>query len=56
MEREIDRQIGAVSAEMWTLYQTVVVKRELSPEGKAFSIPVDQPSPMVMSFGLWLTE
>lgn len=28
MELEMDRQIGAASAVMWALYETVVLKRE----------------------------
>ncbi|KAK0147792.1 Craniofacial development protein 2 [Merluccius polli] len=34
MEQEIDRQIGAASAVMWTLHGSVVVKRELSQKAK----------------------
>ena len=34
MEREINRRIGAVSAVLWTLRQSVVVKRELSQKTK----------------------
>ncbi|TWW78306.1 hypothetical protein D4764_11G0004270 [Takifugu flavidus] len=34
MEREIDRRIGAASAVMQTLHQSVVVKRELSRKAK----------------------
>ena len=34
MEREIDRQIGAASAEMWTLKWSIMVKRELSQKAK----------------------
>ncbi|TWW63109.1 hypothetical protein D4764_03G0001170 [Takifugu flavidus] len=34
MEKEIDRRIGAASAVMRTLHQSVVVKRELSQEAK----------------------
>ncbi|TWW75358.1 hypothetical protein D4764_13G0000200 [Takifugu flavidus] len=34
MEQEIDRRIGAASAVMLTLHQSVVVKRELSPKAK----------------------
>lgn len=34
MEQEMDRQIGAVSAIMRSLYWTVVGKRELSPKAK----------------------
>ena len=34
MEREIDRWIGAVAAVMWSLYCSVVVKRELSQKAK----------------------
>ncbi|KAJ0016146.1 hypothetical protein NQD34_014436 [Periophthalmus magnuspinnatus] len=30
MERDIDRRIGAASAVMWSLYRSVVVKKELS--------------------------
>ena len=30
MEREIDRRIGASSAVMWSMYLSVVVKKELS--------------------------
>lgn len=30
MAREVDRQVGAASAVTQTLYQTVVVKKELS--------------------------
>ena len=30
MEREIDRRVGAAAAVMWSLYRSVVVKRELS--------------------------
>lgn len=30
MEQSLDRQIGAVSAVMWILYQSVVLKREWS--------------------------
>lgn len=33
-EREIDRQIGAASAVMRTLYQSVVVKRQLGVKAK----------------------
>ncbi len=31
---EMDRRIGAAPAEMWALYQTIVVKRELSQKAK----------------------
>jgi len=34
MEQEMDRQIGAASAVMRTLYRSVVVKRELSQKAK----------------------
>ena len=34
MEREIDRRIGAAAAVMWSLYRSVVVKRELSRKAK----------------------
>ncbi|KAI3351691.1 hypothetical protein L3Q82_020526, partial [Scortum barcoo] len=34
MQREIDRQIGAASAVMRSVYQTVVVKKELSGKAK----------------------
>ncbi|KAI3363671.1 hypothetical protein L3Q82_001295 [Scortum barcoo] len=34
MEREIDRRIGAASAVMWSVYRTVVVKKELSRKAK----------------------
>ena len=34
MERKIDRQIGAAAAEMWSLYWSVVVKREPSRKAK----------------------
>ncbi|KAL6462549.1 hypothetical protein MHYP_G00289710 [Metynnis hypsauchen] len=34
MEREVDRRIGAASAVMWTLYRSVMVKRELSQKAK----------------------
>ncbi|KAI3355708.1 hypothetical protein L3Q82_004202 [Scortum barcoo] len=54
MEREIDRRIGAASAVMWSVYRTVVVKKELSRKAK-LSIYHGQstfpPSPMVMNFG-----
>lgn len=33
MQWEIDRQIKAVSAAMWSLYQSKVVKREIPPRG-----------------------
>ena len=34
MGQEIDRWIGAASAEMWTLKRSVVVTRELSQKAK----------------------
>ncbi len=34
MEREIDRRIGAASAVMRSMYQSVVVKKELSCKAK----------------------
>ncbi|KAI3353926.1 hypothetical protein L3Q82_005127 [Scortum barcoo] len=54
MEREIDRQIGAASAVMRSVYRTVVVKKELSRKAKLSiyqSIYASPPSPMVMNFG-----
>lgn len=38
---EIDWQIGAGSAVMWTLCQLVMVKREAEPAGKAFGLSFD---------------
>lgn len=38
MKREIDRQIGAASAVMLTLYQSAVVKRELIPELSVYGL------------------
>lgn len=49
-EHEMDRRFGTASAVMRVLYQTVVVKRELSQKAKLMiyqSIYVP-PSPMVM--------
>ena len=40
MEQEIDRWIGAASAVMWTLSQSVVVKRELSQKAKLSNLDV----------------
>lgn len=34
IEWEEDRQIGAVPAAMWTLYQSIVAKRELRQKAK----------------------
>ena len=34
MEHELDRWIGAASAVVWALYQTVVVMKELSQKAK----------------------
>ena len=34
MEREINRRIGAASAMMWALHQSIVAKRELSQTAK----------------------
>ncbi|KAK3567165.1 hypothetical protein QTP86_011304 [Hemibagrus guttatus] len=34
MDREIDRRIGAAAAVMWSMYRSVVVKKELSPKAK----------------------
>ena len=34
LEREIDRQIGAAATIIWSLYQSVVVKKELSQKAK----------------------
>ncbi|KAK3509762.1 hypothetical protein QTP70_008395 [Hemibagrus guttatus] len=34
MDREIDRRIGAAAAVMWSMYQSVVVKKELSRKAK----------------------
>uniref|UniRef100_A0AAY5JVS7 Reverse transcriptase domain-containing protein n=1 Tax=Esox lucius TaxID=8010 RepID=A0AAY5JVS7_ESOLU len=34
MEREIDRRIGAASAVMWSMYRSVVVKKEVSRKAK----------------------
>ncbi|KAK3551509.1 hypothetical protein QTP70_017371 [Hemibagrus guttatus] len=34
MDREIDRRIGAAAAVMWSMYQSVVVKKELSQKAK----------------------
>ncbi|KAK3514284.1 hypothetical protein QTP70_012901 [Hemibagrus guttatus] len=34
MDREIDRRIGAASAVMWSMYRSVVVKKELSRKAK----------------------
>ncbi|KAM9306615.1 LOW QUALITY PROTEIN: uncharacterized protein KZ484_000031 [Pholidichthys leucotaenia] len=45
MEREIDRRIGAASAVMWTLYRSVVVKRELSSKAKLWIYRVLQQRP-----------
>ena len=36
MEREINRRISAAAAVMWSLYRSVVVKRELSQKAKMF--------------------
>lgn len=49
MEHESGRQIGAASAVMWTLYWTVMVKRELKT--KVFQL-IYIPNLRVMSFGL----
>ena len=52
MEQEIDRQIGALSAVMWMLKQSVVVKRELSQKAHSSQFTgqfVSQFSPMVMA-------
>ncbi|TWW68211.1 hypothetical protein D4764_19G0000090 [Takifugu flavidus] len=53
MEQEIDRRIGAASAVMQTLHQSVVVKRELSQTGNSRFTGRSSflPSTMVMSFG-----
>ncbi|KAI3372104.1 hypothetical protein L3Q82_006957 [Scortum barcoo] len=59
MEREIDRRIGAASAELCgrSVYRTVVVKKELSPKGYKLSIyrsisrSLPHLWPMVMNFG-----
>ncbi len=53
MDREMDMRIGAAAAVMRGLYQTVMVKRELSRKAKlsiyqSIYVPA---SPMVMSFG-----
>ena len=42
MEHEVDRRIGAASAVMQVLYQTIVVKKEerAESEGKALNLPV----------------
>ncbi|KAK3567029.1 hypothetical protein QTP86_008977 [Hemibagrus guttatus] len=34
MDREIDKRIGAVAAVMWSMYRSVVVKKELSQKAK----------------------
>ncbi|KAK3527697.1 hypothetical protein QTP86_034170 [Hemibagrus guttatus] len=34
MDRDIDRQIGAAAAVMWSMYRSVVVKKELNRKGK----------------------
>lgn len=41
MEREIDREMCAWSAVMQALYQTIVVKSELSQRAKLFDLPVN---------------
>lgn len=46
MEREIDKQIGAASAELQALYRSVVVDRELSRMAK---LSTSRPSPISMS-------
>ncbi|KAI3362959.1 hypothetical protein L3Q82_011634 [Scortum barcoo] len=49
MECEIDRQIGAASADYArSVYRTVVVKKELSRKASQSTLPL---SPMVMNFG-----
>ena len=50
MEQEIDRWIGKGLAEMQTYKCSVVMKRELSPEGEAFNLPVNVcPNPHLWS-------
>ncbi|KAK3568587.1 hypothetical protein QTP86_009401 [Hemibagrus guttatus] len=39
MDREIDRWIGAAAAVMWSMYQSVLVKKEL--RGEALDLPVN---------------
>lgn len=55
-----EKQCGfnATSGVMWAFYQIVAVRRGLSLEDKAFSLPVDQqkPSPMIMSFREWMKK
>ncbi|XP_062280848.1 vasoactive intestinal polypeptide receptor [Scomber scombrus] len=41
MEREIDRRIGAASAVMRLLHQTVLVKKDPEPKGEALNLPTE---------------
>lgn len=57
MEGEMDRQIGAAAAVKWSLYRSVVVKKELSRNGKAlhFLVHLYSNSP-TYCHELWVTK
>lgn len=56
MEREIVRQIGAAAAVTRSQNQSVVVKKELSPKGKALDLPISLLSYPHLQYGheLWV--
>ena len=54
-EQEMNMCIGAASAVMWTLYWSIMVKKEPSCKAK-MSISMISPSPMVTNNGQWTKE
>ena len=58
MQHEAERRISAASAVMQALYQTVVLKKELSQKPKLliYQLIYNLTLPMVTSFGYLLKE